>query len=302
MTDFRMLTSVEDTKLSVKRFDFPSEFAAAFISPSKHQPDKLRCSFCKKHVITSKEEPCTLVNIHTQQLACLDHNVCRKNMMVHIYHWRCLCDYVKNEFEAICCIICYGQGKLQNEAPWLNQSWQDLPPIEKLGVDIGGVIVAARRDDSSGKISGESFFGDNFLQTPPELNCFQILKRLVSERFGPQNVYLISKSQPQNQQRTLQWLHHFNFFSETGILEKNIHFCLERKQKREICQRLGINHFIDDRLDVLDAIHDLPSMKSALLFGSSSSSGEYQSIPLFYSPTITKADNWNSVAQFFLTK
>jgi len=314
MSDFQTLIPVDNAQILLKPFNFPSVFAIAFL-PQPSFP--AICSCCKKSIGDSSlkriyttasddpKQPCTLVNMHTRQFACLDQAEYQKNMVVHVYHWRCLSDFVQNDVGPPCCILCYGQGILQISAPWLNHASKELPPIERLGVDIGGVIVSAKssRRDEGGKISGAedtSFFGENFLQTPPEPNCLLVLRRLVQERFGASNVFLISKSQPTNQLRTLQWLQNINFYAETGILPQNVYFCLQRKQKREICDRIRMNHFIDDRLEVLEAVSQSLSMKTTLLFGPLTD--EYNSNPFFFSPSVTKAPDWNFVSSFFLTK
>src|SRR6185369_12095724 len=41
------------------------------------------------------------------------------------------------------------------------------------------------------------------------------------------------------------------FFDRTGIPPGHVHFVRERLDKAPVCQRLGVTHFVDDRLDVL---------------------------------------------------
>jgi hypothetical protein len=43
----------------------------------------------------------------------------------------------------------------------------------------------------------------------------------------------------------------FDFFGRTRIPEASLHFVRERRDKAPVCQRLGVTHFVDDRLDVL---------------------------------------------------
>ena len=47
------------------------------------------------------------------------------------------------------------------------------------------------------------------------------------------------------------WMHTSGFYRETGILPDHFHHVYHRSQKRRVCNRLGITHFVDDRWDVL---------------------------------------------------
>jgi len=91
---------------------------------------------------------------------------------------------------------------------------------------------------------------------------FSSIRKTV-ELYKPDNIYLVSKCGEIIQSRTLEWLHKNNFFSETGVLESNIEFCLERKDKKGICEKFEIDIFIDDRFSVL--IH-LLNLKRLILF------------------------------------
>ncbi len=46
-----------------------------------------------------------------------------------------------------------------------------------------------------------------------------------------------------------QWLKRYGF--DAVVPPKRVHFCGERNEKARICKKLGITHFIDDRLEVL---------------------------------------------------
>lgn len=117
------------------------------------------------------------------------------------------------------------------------------PPT--LGVDVGGVIVAlAGRDEDT------SFFGSQPLRTPAVAGVFDALAALTVQPFAAR-VHLVSKAGPKVAANTSAWLTHHDFFDRTGIPEANLHFVRERRDKAPVCQRLGVTHFVDDRLDVL---------------------------------------------------
>ncbi|WP_125530554.1 hypothetical protein [Streptomyces sp. WAC 06725] len=116
-----------------------------------------------------------------------------------------------------------------------------------LGVDVGGVIIARAGDEDT------SFFGKRPMLTPPVEGAFDCLALLAETRFGS-GVHLVSKAGPRTASLTRSWLHHHDFFERTRIAPENMHFVQERGAKAEVCARLGLAHFIDDRLDVLRSL------------------------------------------------
>lgn len=121
-----------------------------------------------------------------------------------------------------------------------------------LGIDIGRVLIApggcGGKEDTS-FIEGTL---EEALRTPPMDGAFDAVKQLV-EAFE-RRVWLISKCYPRVQDRTRRWLDHHGFYDKTGLRRDRVVFCLERPQKAGHCERLGIEYFIDDRLDVLEAM------------------------------------------------
>jgi hypothetical protein len=121
--------------------------------------------------------------------------------------------------------------------------------MNKLGIDIGRVLIAP--DSPDGK-ADTSFIGGSLadaIATPPYEGMFDVVPGLV-DLFGGQ-VWLVSKAGPRVQEKTRHWLSHHAFFERTGIPPQNLRFCLERSQKALHCGELGITHFVDDRPDVL---------------------------------------------------
>lgn len=125
---------------------------------------------------------------------------------------------------------------------------------QSLGVDVGGVIIA-----KVGTLPDTSFSSENFLQTPAMPDAFKVLRQLVDEKFGD-NVFLVSKCGPKIQAKTLRWLKHHKFYEVSGVKPQHVHFCLQRADKETICRKLGITHFIDDRLDVLMTLKTVPNL------------------------------------------
>lgn len=132
-----------------------------------------------------------------------------------------------------------------------------------MGVDIGRVIICGV-SDSSGEDT--SFFQggiDETLRTPAVEGAFETLPILV-ERFGGR-VWLVSKCGERTQQRTLAWLDYHDFYRLTGIPADNVRFCRARQDKAIHCRELAITDFIDDRLDVLEALRGV--VARCYLFG-----------------------------------
>jgi hypothetical protein len=115
-----------------------------------------------------------------------------------------------------------------------------------LGVDVGGVIVQLATEGAE----DTSFFGTRPLETPAAAGVFEALAVLAAGPFAGR-VHLVSKAGPKVAANTEAWLAHHEFFERTGIPADHLHFVRERRDKAPVCARLGITHFVDDRLDVL---------------------------------------------------
>lgn len=115
-----------------------------------------------------------------------------------------------------------------------------------LGVDVGGVIV-----DRAGENSDISFFGGRPMETPAVSGVFEALSILIRGVFDGR-VYLVSKAGPRTAATTRARLEHTGFHDQTGIPRNNrVHFVRDRREKEPVCAKLGVSHFVDDRLDVL---------------------------------------------------
>lgn len=122
---------------------------------------------------------------------------------------------------------------------------------DRLGVDIGGVIApsasAARLERA---LHGEDTeLDDSSGLSAPVPGALDALSGFAV-RFG-RHRYLVSKAGAYMETRTKTWLKNIDFYERTGIPKKNVHFCRERADKAQICERLGLTHFVDDRLEVL---------------------------------------------------
>lgn len=113
---------------------------------------------------------------------------------------------------------------------------------EKIGIDLGDTI-----------------FDRSVSPSIPFKDSFRVIKRLVDERFGAENVYIVSKVNDEQKLRALTRLAEYKFFETTGIPVGNLYFCPERRDKGSICKELGITHFVDDRVEVFHHLTDFVS-------------------------------------------
>jgi hypothetical protein len=123
---------------------------------------------------------------------------------------------------------------------------------DALGVDAGGVIITLTGRDEESPLSHP-----RFLERPEVPGAIDALARLSRERFGDR-IYVISKCGEATERRTLQWMAYYRFFELTGITADRIHFCRNREDKAPIAERLGLTHFVDDRLEVLSHMTTVP--------------------------------------------
>jgi hypothetical protein len=97
--------------------------------------------------------------------------------------------------------------------------------------------------------SDTSFFGDRPLDTPSVPGALDAVHQLV-ELFE-YRVHIVSKAGPKISELTRRWLGSNGVIGRDGIPPGNVHFVRKRPDKDPVCERLGITHFVDDRLDVL---------------------------------------------------
>lgn len=131
-----------------------------------------------------------------------------------------------------------------------------------LGLDFGKVIMGAVLDGKA----DTTFLGTSFetaMTTQPSDGAIEAVSTLVDAFEG--KVWIVSKCGESVQRKTLGWLSRWRFYETTGLPKGNVHFCRERHEKAPICERLGITHFVDDRLDVLEPMVGI--VPNLFLFG-----------------------------------
>jgi hypothetical protein len=107
--------------------------------------------------------------------------------------------------------------------------------------------------DLVGHDSDTSSSGTRPLDTPAVADAFPTIAELVRGTFEGRAV-IVSKAGPRVSARTLEWLRHHRFHELTGIAPADVHFVRARPDRGEVCRRVGVTHFVDDRVDVLAAL------------------------------------------------
>lgn len=136
--------------------------------------------------------------------------------------------------------------------------------VNRIGIDVGGVIIGGTRDDPA----DTSFFGDNFLKTNAIEGAVASIKLIVNA-IGRENTFIISRAGATTAGKSLIWLNEYKVVgrgsSQIDIM--NIRFCFERRDKTPIATELQLDAFIDDKADVLQPMH---TVKRRILFGTQS--------------------------------
>ena len=127
------------------------------------------------------------------------------------------------------------------------------------------VIVPSSGDDDDPWFADNP--GDAYLAVNPLKGAFESVRNLMIQFQG--QVHIISKAGITMELRTRRWLNEYDFFSLIKLPPENIWFCRDKIGKLEICKKLGVTHFVDDRIHVLQLLEG--EVENLYLFGESSS-------------------------------
>lgn len=110
----------------------------------------------------------------------------------------------------------------------------------RIGIDIGNVIIGGDGEDT--------FFSDNYLETPEVMGAKESLEELW---WQDHELHLVSKCGEKVENKTMGWLVVKEFIPSCVIPIHRIHFVRKRHLKAPMAQALELDIFIDDREDVL---------------------------------------------------
>lgn len=155
-----------------------------------------------------------------------------------------------------------------------------------LGIDVGGVLV-----DRAAEGSDTSFFGNDPMSTPMVPDAFSGVAALAP--LFDWRVHVVSKAGPKISTLTRTWLARRNFFVRTGVSPANLHFVRKRHEKAPLCRQLGVTHFVDDRLDVLEHLDGVVEHRILFLGGLGLSTP-----PHTLDPSIREITSWTETVGF----
>lgn len=150
----------------------------------------------------------------------------------------------------------------------------------RIGLDFGGVVVVSKP-----RIPGEDTkLRANDGEESAQPGMFAAVRNLVTAAHGA--VWIVSKAGPSMQERTLGWMAAVDFHARTGLQRDHVRFCRERIEKKTICSELGITHFVDDLVHIMQILRG--SVPNLYLFGPR---GEGNPCP----PWVTPVIDWEQV-------
>lgn len=161
-----------------------------------------------------------------------------------------------------------------------------------VGTDLGGSII-----DKAGENSRETFLGPQYLMTSEVPAVFVTLRAMVEKTRGKDgkcNVYVISACETSLRKKAEWWLEHRQFSQQTGIPPENILFCDSRRAKAAMAAKLGITHFVDDRIEVLS---QMPADMEKFLFRPDPT--ETGAFPTLI-PKVRLAESWQDILGYVL--
>ena len=136
---------------------------------------------------------------------------------------------------------------------------------DTLGLDFDGLFLRHRLWDFTYLAFYTFFRLPRWLErriNPKEISGASESIQKLKKRFD-QRIYIVTKCNSVIAERTISWLVQRGVISPQGLPEDHISFCKTRAEKNAICEKLGINYFVDDRVDVLE---NLTSVHNRILF------------------------------------
>jgi hypothetical protein len=127
---------------------------------------------------------------------------------------------------------------------------EELRPA--LGIDIGRVLMCPADDDGAPDTSFLSLPDAQALEVPAAPCMWDVVPEIVD--VFERRVWLVSKAGARIEALTRRWLAHHRFFERVGMAPDAVRFCRRRPEKRDHALLLGLTHFVDDRVDVLQAL------------------------------------------------
>ncbi len=151
-----------------------------------------------------------------------------------------------------------------------------------IGIDLGGTIV--------GDLNGVRI---------PMGDSFEVIKKLSKFRCcfrHSHNVYIVSRVNDDQRNRSQAWLKNYDFFNQTNVRPENLYYCFDRRDKAVFQRGLKLDVFIDNRPDCL-----IPMEKKVIkiLFGPTEADlgAHFDKLNTLENLVIVK--NWKQIGEYF---
>ena len=129
----------------------------------------------------------------------------------------------------------------------------------------------------------------------PYPNCYSVIN-FFKNKFGIENIYVISKAKKEMRIKISEWLLKNNFFEETNFLQDHVIFCNEYDDKTKLVKKLKINIFIDDHIKVIQNMVKLNQMDKVIWFNKNV---DLKLIDKKYRSKIILTNKWNRIIKIF---
>lgn len=143
--------------------------------------------------------------------------------------------------------------------------------VHRIGIDFGRTI-------------GE-------IESPASDYVFNIIKMIV-QKYGSENIFIISKAGLEMQEKIRIWLDKYNFCDICGFDKNNLHFVKEYLDKKILIAKFDIDVFIDDHYKVIHSIMDLEQVKYIIWFNPKA---DQKLIPRKYRSKIMITSKWAKI-------
>lgn len=114
------------------------------------------------------------------------------------------------------------------------------------GFDIGNVILRNDTDNPASAALSMAEQPQKYID-----GAVETIGKVV-DWVSSDNAFMISKCGIRMQQHTREFFEKTDFYNRTGFDPDNVLFCRRRREKAPIAAELGLTHFVDDRLGILD--------------------------------------------------
>ena len=148
----------------------------------------------------------------------------------------------------------------------------------KIAFDLGGVII----DKQNRAIT------DDVMQSV----------KLIIEKFGNSNVFIISKAKDKWITSNNEVLENSDFYKKTNFAKENLRYCPEYADKSKICLELDIDYMIDDEIKVVRFINQDCNKTIPILFIPKLRSKD-DLIRIGIDKNVIQITKWKTIRKFF---